>query len=142
MAFNILVVDDSKVMREMVIRTLRLTGLPLGEILEASNGQEALQHLREHWVDLVLADVNMPVMDGEVMVERMRADPALRSMPVLFVSTESSSKRIKLLLEKSSGFVHKPFNPEEIRDLILSVTGAADETRPESGAVQGGAGDF
>jgi two-component system chemotaxis response regulator CheY len=142
MAFNILVVDDSKVMREMIVRTLRLSGLSLGEILEAANGQEALERLKESWVDLVLADVNMPVMDGETMVERMRADPALRAMPVLFVSTESSQKRIKLLLEKSSGFVHKPFNPEEIRELILSITGAGDETRSEGGVVQGGAADF
>lgn len=142
MALNVLVVDDSKVMRQMITRTLRLSGLPLGEVLEAANGQEALERLREHWVDLVLADVNMPVMDGETMVERMRADPALRSMPVLFVSTESSQKRIKLLLEKSSGFVHKPFNPEEVRELILSITGASDETRSEIGTVQGGAADF
>lgn len=142
MTFSVLVVDDSKVMREMIVRTLRLSGLPIGEISEAGNGQEALDRLSKSWVDLVLADVNMPVMDGETMVERMRADPALRSLPVVFVSTESSQKRIKNLLKKSSGFVHKPFDPEVLRELILSITGAGDETRPQGGAIQGGTADF
>ena len=69
MSLNVLVVDDSAVMRAMIIKTLRLSGLPLGEVHEAANGQEGLGTLDEHWIDLVLVDINMPVMNGEEMIE-------------------------------------------------------------------------
>ncbi|HEX30388.1 TPA: response regulator, partial [Candidatus Poribacteria bacterium] len=65
MALNILVVDDSSVMRSIIIKTLHLCGLPLGEIYQAVNGLEGLQALEENWIDLALVDINMPVMDGE-----------------------------------------------------------------------------
>ena len=69
MAINVLVVDDSGVMRSMIIKTIRLSGLQLGEIHEAGNGREGLEALNQHWIDLVIADLNMPVMNGEEMIE-------------------------------------------------------------------------
>ncbi|HEX30052.1 TPA: response regulator, partial [Candidatus Poribacteria bacterium] len=67
MPLNILVVDDSSVMRSIISRTLILSGLPLGRIYQAANGKEGLQILDRTWVDLILVDINMPVMNGEEM---------------------------------------------------------------------------
>ncbi len=73
-------VDDSAVMRTMIRRTLSLCGLALGEVYEAANGVEALDRLGEHWVDLALLDVNMPVMDGEELLIRIRESEEWRAL--------------------------------------------------------------
>ncbi len=129
MALNILVVDDSNVMRAMIIKSLRMSGTPLGEIHEARNGAEGLDLLRSATVDLVIADINMPVMNGEEMVNRIQADPALSGVAVLIISTEGSEARLKPLQEKGAAFIHKPFSPEKIRDTIKTITetGGSDE---------------
>lgn len=123
MALNILLVDDSDIIRAMVSRTLTLSGLDLGQLLEASNGREALDVLDREWVDLVLADLNMPVMDGVEMLDAMRAKPTLASIPVIVVSTEGATQRIDDLSAKGvAAWVRKPFTPEEIRDVVAGVT--------------------
>ena len=71
MALNIMIVDDSPVMRAFIRKVLGLTGLDLGEVLEAGDGQEALALLRGRWIDLVLTDINMPNMNGEEFVRCM-----------------------------------------------------------------------
>jgi two-component system chemotaxis response regulator CheY len=127
MALNILVVDDSSVMRAMIIKTLRLSQLPLGEVLEAPNGQEALKVLDGKWIDLALVDINMPVMDGEEMIDRLRQNPVTEDLPVIIISTEGSETRKEVLMQKGAGFVHKPFTPETLRDTILKTLGGLDE---------------
>ncbi len=127
MAFNVLIVDDSAVMRAMITRVVKLSGVPLGAFYEAGDGEEGLRRLREHWVDLVLLDVNMPVMNGEQMLRRLRADPETASLPVIVVSTESSETRVNALEELGVSFVHKPFAPETLRDIILRVTGVTPD---------------
>ncbi|MEN9509768.1 MAG: chemotaxis protein CheY [Gemmatimonadota bacterium] len=126
MAFNVLVVDDSAVMRQMVVRTLKMSGVPLGTILEASNGEEGLFILQDQWVDLLMLDVNMPVMNGEEMLRRIRANPESESLPVIIVSTEGSETRLSALQEMGASIVRKPFAPETLRDVILRVTGVSD----------------
>jgi len=127
MALNVLVVDDSVVMRAMIVKTLRLTGIELGEIIEAGNGQEALDLLDKSWIDIVLADINMPVMNGEEMIERMRANPETRDLPIIVVSSEGSQTRIERLEQKGATFIHKPFEPETVRSVLKQITGVADE---------------
>jgi two-component system chemotaxis response regulator CheY len=127
MAFNVLIVDDSAVMRAMISRVVRLSGVPLGECYEASNGAEGLAAIADHWVDLVLLDVNMPVMNGEEMLERLRANPDTAHLPVIVVSTESSETRVHALERHDVAFVHKPFAPEDLRATILRVTGVTPE---------------
>ncbi len=126
MALNILVVDDSSVMRSIIIKSLRLSQLPLGEVHEATNGQEALRVLEGNWVDLALVDINMPVMNGEEMVSRMRQNPATADLPVIVVSTEGSDTRKEGLKRKGAEFVHKPFTPETLRDVVLKTLGGLD----------------
>jgi two-component system chemotaxis response regulator CheY len=126
MALNVLVVDDSAVMRSMLIRTLRLSGLPLTNVHQAGDGAEALALLAEHDVDLALVDINMPVMNGEQLIQRVRADARLAGVALIVVSTEGSETRIEALKARGASFIHKPFTPEQVRTTVLRVLGVAD----------------
>jgi len=127
MAVNILIVDDSGVMRAMVLKTLRMSGIPLGEVYQAANGQEGLAALNENWVDLVLVDINMPVMNGEEMIDAMLENPETKGIPIIVISTEGSQKRIERLKQKVARFIHKPFPPEEFRDVVKELIGIGDQ---------------
>lgn len=127
MSLNILIVDDSAVMRKMILKTMRMSGLPLGDIYEAADGQQGLDALDENWIDLVMADINMPVMNGEEMIEKIRENNELKETPIIVVSTESSETRINRLLEKGVRFIHKPFSPEDIRDTVKGLLSMGDE---------------
>jgi len=123
MAVNVLIVDDSAVMRAMILKTLNMTGLPLGEVYQAGNGQEGLDALDQHWIDLAVVDINMPVMNGEEMIDRMRENPDTKDVRVVVISTEGSETRIKRLQQKGASFIQKPFTPEIIRDAVVAITG-------------------
>jgi two-component system chemotaxis response regulator CheY len=142
MAFNLLIVDDSSVMRAMILRILHLSGLPLGEVHEAANGREALAVLERNWIDLALVDLNMPVMSGEELIDKVRMDPANKNLAILVVSTETSNTRIDKLRGQGVDFVHKPFTPEMLRKKILEMTGVSDAEQTGSGTLQGGGPDF
>jgi two-component system chemotaxis response regulator CheY len=142
MSLNVLVIDDSAVMRSMIIKTLHLCGLPLNEIHQASNGQEGLHMLAEHWIDLALLDINMPVMNGEEMLARLRENPETTDLSVIVVSTEGSETRIAALREQDAEFVHKPFTPEILREIIMRMTGVSDAELMEDGIVSGSSPDF
>ncbi|MDZ7260503.1 MAG: response regulator [candidate division KSB1 bacterium] len=142
MALNVLVVDDSSVMRAMIIKTLRLSHLPLGEIYQASNGLEGLKVLQEHWIDLALVDINMPVMNGEEMIDRVRQNPETADLSIIVISTEGSETRIEMLENKGAGFIHKPFTPETLRNAIIKITGVSHEQQIEDGTFQGSGPDF
>ncbi len=142
MGLNVLVVDDSAVMRAMIVKTLHLSGLPLDQIHQAGNGEEALQRLDEDWIDLVLLDVNMPVMNGEETLARLRQNPATADLPVVIVSTEGSDTRIAALRELGAEFVHKPFSPEKLREIIVNMTGVCDEQQMEDGTLSSSGPDF
>jgi two-component system chemotaxis response regulator CheY len=135
MALNILVVDDSSVMRAIIIKTLHLSQLPMGEVHEAANGQEALKVLDGNWIDLALVDINMPVMDGEEMINRLRQNPATSDLPIIIVSTEGSESRKEVLMRNGAKFVHKPFTPETLRDAILRTLGGLDEQKAGDGII-------
>lgn len=123
MELNVLVVDDSAVMRAMIIKTLGLSGLPLGEIHQAGNGAEALEVINEAVIDLALVDLNMPVMNGEELIEELRSRVDTHELPVVVVSTEGSFTRIAMLRSKGAEFVHKPFTPEALRETVLETLG-------------------
>ena len=113
-------------MRAMIAKTIRMSGLDLGDVYQAGNGQEGLEAARSNWIDLVVADINMPVMNGEEMIDRMKADPELAELPTIVISTEGSVTRIERLESKGVKFIHKPFTPEIIRDSIQALTGIGD----------------
>lgn len=130
MVINVLVVDDSSVMRAMILKTMRMSGLPLGTIHQAANGKEGLDILHENWIDLVVADINMPVMNGEEMIDNIRENPETRDVSVVVISTEGSSTRIERLLNKGAAFIHKPFTPENIRDTVRELMNLGNEDEP------------
>lgn len=124
MALNIMIVDDSPVMRAFIRKVVGLTGLEVGECCEAGDGEDALKFLRDRWMDLVLTDINMPRMNGEEFVRRMESDELLRDIPVIVVSTDSSRSRVEHMLALGAkGYVCKPFLPEALRDEVEKVLG-------------------
>jgi two-component system chemotaxis response regulator CheY len=127
MAVNILVVDDSAVMRSMIKKTIVSSGVDIGEIYEAANGKEGLQVLEENWLDILFIDVNMPVMDGMEMLDEVRKKSDTSDIPILIVSTESNHERIETIQKKNAGFVHKPFTPEVLRERILEALGVLEK---------------
>jgi two-component system chemotaxis response regulator CheY len=126
-SLRILVVDDSPVMRKMVIRVLGMSGLPVERVHESGHGGEALDVLaREPGINLGLFDVNMPILNGEELVMLVRAEPKTAGLPVVMVSTEGSAERIERLKRLGAAFVRKPFGPETLLDAIIeATTGAA-----------------
>jgi two-component system chemotaxis response regulator CheY len=126
MAINMLVVDDSAIMRVMLIRTLRMSDLPLDRVYEAGNGVEALEQLAAHQIDVALIDINMPVMNGEQLISAMQADPKLAGVQAIVVSAAGSKRCVEALEARGVRFVHKPFAPEEIRRTVLTVLGVVD----------------
>lgn len=122
MAYNFLVVDDSMIVRKMLIKTMHLIELDIQQIHEANNGQEAIDVLDANWVDLVFLDINMPVMNGIEFMTRIREMDEHRATPVIVVSTEGSLDRKRELFEKGvKAFLRKPVTPEELTATITRV---------------------
>jgi two-component system chemotaxis response regulator CheY len=125
MAYRILIVDDSPVMRMFARRVIRLSGFELSACLEASNGREALDLLRGEGVDVILTDINMPEMDGEEFLLQLAQDRKLRAIPVIVISTDATVKRIGRMIELGArGYVTKPFVPEALRAELERTLGA------------------
>jgi two-component system chemotaxis response regulator CheY len=123
-AFNVLIIDDSPAMRKFIRRVLALSGVEIGECLDAGDGQEALNVLQANWVDIVLTDINMPNMNGEQFMEKMAGDPLLSSIPVLVVSTDRSDARMKRMLGLGAkDYLTKPFLPEQLGGVLGKLLG-------------------
>lgn len=122
MGYNVLIVDDSLIIRKMIAKTLRISDLNISEFFFAENGRQALRQLKENSVDIVFADINMPEMNGIQMIEEMRKEDLLSSIPVVVISTERSRKRIEEL--KAMGvksYLCKPFIPEQFTQVVKDL---------------------
>jgi len=127
MAYSVLIVDDSPVMRKYIRRAISLSGLDLGACFDASNGEDALRLLEENWVDIILTDINMPVMNGEEFLRQVGQDPLLSTIPVVVVSTDRSESRwdrMKALGAKD--YITKPLFPETLGKSMLEILGRGD----------------
>lgn len=122
MARTALIVDDSASMRQMVSFTLKGAGFT---VIESSNGQEALDLLASRFankVNLVITDLNMPVMDGLTLTRRLRALASLRFTPLLILTTESHEQRkAEGKAAGATGWIVKPFQPEQLLRVIEKV---------------------
>jgi two-component system chemotaxis response regulator CheY len=127
MSKTILAVDDSASMRQMVGVTLRAAGY---EVIEASDGDEALDYARRHQVDLVLTDVNMPRMDGITLVAQLRALPSYHLTPLLLLTTESGpDRKLQGKQAGATGWMVKPFNPDQLLATLERVLGSGRTAR-------------
>ena len=127
MAINILIVDDSATMRGYIKRTLQATRIPLGEIWEATNGREGLEQMKDNWMDLVLADLNMPDMTGVEMIDQMARDPMLAALPVVVVSSEGDQAVFHSLAQKGvKEFIRKPFQAGLLKEVVEKVLAVAE----------------
>jgi two-component system chemotaxis response regulator CheY len=119
MESEILVVDDSAAIRKILQRVLRQTGMSIGTIYEAGDGQEALETLRRHRIDLVLSDINMPKMDGLQLLASVRASPEWRTIPMVMITTEGGETRVAEAVRLgASGYVRKPFTADQIKEKL------------------------
>ncbi len=118
---TILAVDDSASMRQMVTFTLKGAGY---DVQEASDGSEALTIAKSKKFDLILSDVNMPVMDGIEFVTELRKLGEYKFVPVLMLTTESTGDK-KMAGKKAgaTGWIVKPFNPDQLLSTIKKVLG-------------------
>lgn len=118
---TILAVDDSASMRQMVSFTLKGAGF---DVVEAVDGSDALNKAKAQKFDLVISDVNMPNMDGLTLIKELRALPNFKFVPMLMLTTESSSeKKMEGKAAGATGWIVKPFNPEQLLATINKVIG-------------------
>jgi two-component system, chemotaxis family, chemotaxis protein CheY len=116
---SILAVDDSASMRQMVAFTLKGAGY---NVIEAADGQEALEKARVQQVDLVLTDQNMPRMDGITLVKQLRSMHTFAVTPMLILTTESSPEmKAKGKAAGATGWLVKPFDPAKLLDVVKRV---------------------
>ena len=121
---HVLVVDDSPILRTAIKKVVKLAGVPEDRIFEAGNGVEALEVLETVWIDLVLLDLNMPVMDGEQFARELRNRPDMKDVAVVVVSTEANRERLERMRELGvEHTLRKPFEPEALCRLISDVLG-------------------
>ncbi len=118
---TILTVDDTASMRQMISFTLNSVG---HEVIQASDGKEALKVLQGKKVDLVIADINMPNMDGITLVKSLREQADYKFIPILVLTTESQeAKRQQGKVAGATGWIVKPFNPEQLLTVVKKVLG-------------------
>lgn len=122
---RILIVDDSSMMRAMIKRVIKLTEVPVDEILEAGNGAEALALLKARDVQVLLTDLNMPIMGGAAMLREIAQDSRWRGMSRVIISTDGSAARREEAADLNVRcYLEKPFSPEVLRDVLTEVTDA------------------
>lgn len=126
MNYKILIVDDSPLLRATARRAVLQAGVPPANVREAKNGQEALQALAVDKADVVLLDVNMPVMDGFQFLEQKARQEELADVQVALVTTEGNQQRLQRMAELGvRHYLRKPFEPEELRALVVTLFGQA-----------------
>jgi two-component system chemotaxis response regulator CheY len=124
MSIRALIVDDSSVMRKIVERSLRQAGLNLATVFEAGNGAEALGVLAENQVDLILCDINMPVMDGLEFIKQLPQVANAKDVPVVMITTEGSESHVVQALSFGArGYIRKPFTSEQVKAHVVPVLG-------------------
>jgi two-component system chemotaxis response regulator CheY len=121
---KVLIVDDSSVMRKIVERALRQAGLELGEVAEAGNGAEALAEIQKGVPDMILSDINMPVMDGLEFLKNLQSVESAKGVPVIMITTEGSEARVvEALSAGAKGYLRKPFTPEQVKERVAPLLG-------------------
>lgn len=122
MPVDVLIVDDSAAIRKVLQRVLAQTNLPLGKVLEAADGREALEAMKQQPVGLILADINMPNMDGLQLLSELKANDQWKNVPVFMISTEGSQAKVMEAIRLGArGFLQKPFTADQIKEKLAGM---------------------
>lgn len=122
---NVLIVDDSATARMMVRRCLTICGYRADQTFEAEHGRAALDQLKAESIDLVVSDLNMPVMDGRTLLRFMRSSPRLNAIPVIVVSSlvnEAAEEELRGM--GATAVIRKPLSPAALAAAITSMEAA------------------
>ena len=123
MSLNILIVDDSAMMRAMIKRITALCEIPIDHIYEAANGAEAIKVLESHDVQALFTDINMPVMTGTELLRAIAKDQRWKDVLRVIISTDGSEARRNEVRDLDVRFyVEKPFRPEVMRDVLSTIS--------------------
>ena len=121
---KILVVDDSRVMRQIVIRTLRQSGYAGHDVVEAENGLQAVEMVATEKPDLVLSDWNMPEMNGLALIQGLRARAAFAALPILVLTTESDdASKQAARTAGATGWLNKPLDAPTLVQITTTLLG-------------------
>jgi two-component system chemotaxis response regulator CheY len=125
-------------MRQVIRRTIQISGFNVGQFFEVNNGKEALDLLDNEWVDIILSDINMPVMDGLTFIRLLQKDIITANIPVIVITTEGREACLKEILDMGiTSYLQKPFKPETIRNKLIEIIGneqaPADKNRTLNG---------
>ncbi len=119
---NILVVEDSPTMRQLI--SFALKRVPGSKVVEATDGVDALKKLAQDKFDVILADINMPVMDGLKLTGLLRNDPQYREIPIIIITTEGAEEDKKRALSLgASAYLSKPIQTQELLRLVKGYLG-------------------
>lgn len=119
---KILAVDDSPTMRRIIVNTLKRAGFE--DVVEASDGKDALAKLKVETVNFVITDWNMPEMDGLALVTNIRGDANLKELPILMITTRSVKDDIVEALKAGvNNYIVKPFTPDTLKAKINEILG-------------------
>ena len=119
---NLLVVDDSAMMRAMIKRAAGLANVPIGTVYEAANGEEALRLLESRSIDALFTDINMPVMTGMELLAALDQQDRWKDLLRVIISTDGSDARRERAGQlRACQYVEKPFKPEAIRDVLVTL---------------------
>ena len=122
MAMDVLIVDDSAAIRKILQRVLRQTEMPIGNIIEAGDGIEALAMLEKQSVGLILSDINMPNMDGLQLLGELKGSAEHKHVPVLMITTEGAQAKVLEAVNLGAvGYVRKPFTADQIKEKLVGL---------------------
>jgi two-component system chemotaxis response regulator CheY len=113
-----------KKLKVLIERALRQAGLDITEVAEASNGAEALAEIQKGVPDMILSDINMPVMDGLEFLKNLQSVESAKGVPVIMITTEGSEARVvEALSAGAKGYLRKPFTPEQVKERVAPLLG-------------------
>lgn len=116
---TVLVVDDSAMMRKVVLRVLKMADVEFDTVLEAGDGAEALALLRNNAVTLIMCDINMPTMSGLELLEKIKEEKLATGVPIVMVTTENSEPQVRqAILAGARGYIRKPFTVDHIKNNV------------------------
>jgi two-component system, chemotaxis family, chemotaxis protein CheY len=121
MLLDLLVIDASAAIRKILQRVLKQAGVPLGEVYEAAGGLETLKVPGAQRVNLILADINMPNMDGLQLLRKLKEEEQWKGVPVIMVTTEGGQAKVMAAAELgAAGYIRKPFTADQIRHSLAA----------------------